>query len=89
MEIKKEAFAGTLESNDLLVQVAPGESGREINIDSKVSLQFFDRIEELVVFTLDKFHVENIVLKITDMGALDFTIQSRVETALFRAGAEK
>ena len=56
MEITKEALCGTLESNDLLVKVAPRE-GLEVVISSEVMRQFGARIREVVEETLKQMNV--------------------------------
>jgi hypothetical protein len=56
MEIKKEAICGTLESNDLLVKVAP-RNGLEVVISSEVMRQFGARIREVVGETLKQMDV--------------------------------
>lgn len=86
MEIKKRAVAGTLESSDVFVDIAPSANGLDINIQSVVFNQFGEQIEQTVLETLKQFGVERAMVKLTDCGALDCTIRARVETALKRAG---
>ena len=58
MEIVKPAVAGTLESSDLMVKVAPAPDGRlEIVIASEVMQQFGRRIREVAEETLGKLGV--------------------------------
>lgn len=84
----KLAQAGSLESNDLLVVIKkkPEVTGLKLEIDSIVSNQYYDRINEVVIETLTKFGVRDVVVKIQDRGALDCTIRARIETACKRFG---
>ena len=84
MDIIKTAKAGTFESNDIYVVIAPNQ-GIKIEIESPVMAQFGDRIREVIEETLQTNNVKNIYVKAQDKGALDFTIRARVETALNRA----
>jgi citrate lyase subunit gamma (acyl carrier protein) len=83
MEILKEAMAGTLESNDLQVKVAPGES-LEVVISSEVMRQFGAQIRKVVEETLQKQGVTRGQIVIEDKGALDCTIRARVQAAILR-----
>lgn len=86
MNIEKVAKAGTLESNDILIMVSPNSNG-EINIDleSIVIKQFGDQIKKTILEKLKELDIESVNIKAQDKGALDFTIKSRVETAIKRA----
>jgi len=84
MVIIRAASAGSLESNDLLVQVAPGENGREIRIKSPVLKLFRGRIQDQAELLLDEMDIHDVIIDINDMGALDFVIRARIETALMR-----
>jgi citrate lyase subunit gamma (acyl carrier protein) len=84
MEIKKEALCGTLESNDLLVKVAPRED-LEVVVSSEVMRQFGARIREVVEETLQKMGVVRGQVVIEDKGALDCAIRARVQGAVLRA----
>jgi citrate lyase subunit gamma (acyl carrier protein) len=83
MEIKKEAICGTLESNDLLVKVAP-RNGLEVVISSEVMRQFGARIREVVGETLKQMDVSQGQFVIEDKGALDCAIRARVQAAVLR-----
>ncbi len=86
MVINKAARAGTLESSDIYIMVQPNESnGIEIQLDSIVLKQFGGQIENVIRETLKELEVENIKIIANDRGALDFTIKSRLETAVKRA----
>lgn len=86
MEIVKAAKAGTLESSDILVMVAPNSNrGIELELESVVLKQFGDDIRHTIFDKLKELNVQNIKIKAEDKGALDYTIRARVETAVKRA----
>jgi citrate lyase subunit gamma (acyl carrier protein) len=87
VRISKDAMAGTLESSDLIVKVAPRDIGREVVIISSVMSQFGDQINEVVTDALDKLGLSAGEIVIEDKGALDCTIRARVQAAVLR-GAE-
>jgi citrate lyase subunit gamma (acyl carrier protein) len=84
MEIVKTASAGTLESSDVFVEVAPGKGGVEVELESVVQLQFGEAIEAVVRDVLAENGVNNAAVRVTDRGALECVIRARVETALLR-----
>jgi citrate lyase subunit gamma (acyl carrier protein) len=90
MKVIKEAIAGTLESSDVLVKVAPhGKGAREIVIHSEVIKQFGKQINRVVTDTLDKLSVDEGSIVIEDKGALDCVIRARVQAAVLRgAGSD-
>lgn len=82
----KTAFAGTLESGDVLIQIVPSEeAGLKINLDSTVAYQFGDQIKKVIAETLKDLGIENAMVNATDKGALDCTIRARVTAAAVRA----
>ena len=83
MEIKN-AVAGTLESGDILVQIAPGD-GLQVELQSSVAAQFGRQIKALITETLTGLGIDNAYVKATDKGALDCTIRARVTAAAVRA----
>lgn len=87
MEIIKEAIAGTLESNDVLVRVAPRETGLDVVISSEVMRQFGAQIRRVVDETLARMKVTRGTVLLEDKGAFDCTIQARLQAAVLR-GAE-
>jgi len=88
MKIIKEALAGTLESSDLMVKVAPSPGGGvELVLNSEVIRQFGAQIERVVRDTLAKLDLESGIVVIEDKGALDCAIRARVQAAVLR-GAE-
>ncbi|HVN85866.1 MAG TPA: citrate lyase acyl carrier protein [Candidatus Binatia bacterium] len=90
MNVIKEAIAGTLESSDLLVKVAPGrDATREIVIRSAVMQQFGKQIRRIVEETLDALSITTASITIEDKGALDCVIRARVQAAVLRASETK
>ena len=85
MKIVRQAVAGTLESSDLMVKVAPREEGLEIALQSEVIFQFGSQIEHVIRDTLSKLGVTDGLFIIEDKGALDCVVRSRVQTAVQRA----
>lgn len=79
------ASAGTYESSDCNITVEKSDT-LEINIESIVFDQFGDQIREVIVNTLNQHNIPNIKVDIFDKGALDYTVKSRLETALKRGG---
>lgn len=85
MEIKN-AVAGTLESGDIMVRIAPAETkGLHIELDSTVAAQFGRQIREVVAETLKGLGVEDAEVNVVDKGARDCTIRARVTAAAVRA----
>lgn len=85
MEIKKPALAGTLESSDVQIMIAPGHSGITIALESDVKKQFGDAIITCVKAVLSDYNITSAHLKIIDKGALDLVIRARMITAVQRA----
>lgn len=80
----KNSMAGSLESNDVLIELYENESGRIIELESVVKVQFEDAILKTVNQVLDEYHLNNIKVVINDKGALDYTIKARMKTAILR-----
>lgn len=85
MELKKTAMAGTVESNDILITVEPGDDGINIELESPIKKQFGKQMERVIQETLKTLDVTNVNVKAVDKGALDFVISARVKAAVFRA----
>ncbi len=82
----KNASAGTLESGDIFVQIAPTESeGINIELESSVAYQFGNQIKSVITETLHGLGINDASIKATDKGALDCTIRARVTAAAVRA----
>ena len=70
MEVKN-AFAGTLESGDILVQITPSEEeSLQIDLDSTVEYQFGGQIRKVIKETLENLGVKKAHVKANDKGAL-------------------
>ncbi|HOO43820.1 MAG TPA: citrate lyase acyl carrier protein [Bacillota bacterium] len=79
----KIGIAGSKESNDCFVTVK--ESDRTtIVIDSVVAAFFYDQIKSTIEETLKELNVENVYVSVEDKGALDYTIKSRLISAIRR-----
>ncbi|WLI76740.1 citrate lyase acyl carrier protein [Kosakonia sp. H02] len=85
MKIVREALAGTLESSDLMVKIAPAESELEVVVHSEVIKQFGDQIRKVVNETLRAMEVRQGLIIIEDKGALDCVIRARLQSAVLRA----
>lgn len=85
MELK-DAYAGTLESGDIFIQISPSENdGLNISLDSSVMYQFGGQIKKVITETLKEQGITKANVKATDKGALDCTIRARVTAAAVRA----
>lgn len=87
MQITKDAIAGTLESSDAQVRIAPA-STLEIELNSSVGKQFGDDILATIKDVLAKFEVTAAQVIVEDKGALDCVLRARLKAALFRATDE-
>jgi citrate lyase subunit gamma (acyl carrier protein) len=85
MKINKPSRAGSIESNDIFISLHPNDGKIEIQLESKVKKQFGKRIEKIIRETLKEAGVDQVLLVAKDSGALDYTIKSRVLTAVSRA----
>jgi citrate lyase subunit gamma (acyl carrier protein) len=88
LEIQQESVAGTLESSDIMIQLSPGASGIEIDLESIVEKQFGREIRRAIIETLNSLEVKNVRVRAVDKGALDCVIRARVKTAVYRASGE-
>jgi|AntAceMinimDraft_18_1070375.scaffolds.fasta_scaffold01835_3 citrate lyase subunit gamma (acyl carrier protein) len=79
----KVGVAGSKESNDCLVTVKENNK-TEIVIDSVVAAFFYDQIKAAVEETLKEMKIENVLVTVEDKGALDYTIKSRLISAIKR-----
>ncbi|APG19771.1 citrate lyase acyl carrier protein [Kosakonia radicincitans DSM 16656] len=85
MKIVREALAGTMESSDLMVKIAPAEGELEVVVHSEVIKQFGDQIRKVVNDTLRAMAVHQGLIIIEDKGALDCVIRARLQSAVLRA----
>lgn len=88
MEIKREAMAGTLESSDIMVTVAPAAAGVQIELNSSVEQYYGDSIRATMQKVLAELGVTQATVTAVDHGALDCTIRARMTTAVKRACKE-
>jgi citrate lyase subunit gamma (acyl carrier protein) len=79
--------AGTLESSDIMITVAPAAAGDGISIEltSPVAKQYGARIREVILQILAAEGINDLIVNASDKGALDCTIRARLKTALSRA----
>jgi citrate lyase subunit gamma (acyl carrier protein) len=77
--------AGTIESNDIMITIAPGENGIVIDLISPVHNQYGKQIVTVIEDTLTELGIVDAVVMANDKGALDCTIKARVQTAVMRA----
>ena len=83
----KPAQAGTIESTDILILLAPAQEGAglQVELNSPTMQQYGEHIKNLIVQTLKDQSIEDAVVHANDKGALDCTIEARVKTAIKRA----
>ena len=88
--MKEKAWAGTMESSDIYVEVMPlaAGSGIDLEVNSVVYAQFGDAIEATILDTLKTLEIEDMKVIVNDRGAVDCTIKARVETAVRRLTEE-
>ncbi len=79
----KIGVAGTVESNDCLITVEESDE-LEISIESIVMEFFGEQIKKVIVDTLSELKIKTIKVTCNDKGALDYTIKSRLVTAIKR-----
>ncbi len=86
-KLQTTAQSGTLESSDIMILLAPGESGAGIQIEliSPVKQQFGDHIKRMIEQTIESHGIKDSVVHANDKGALDYTIIARVKSAIMRA----
>ena len=85
MELKN-AFAGTLGSGDIMIQIIPSDAdGLDIRLESSVAYQFGEQIKKVIRETLEQQGINKATVTATDKGALDCTIRARVTAAAVRA----
>ncbi len=85
MELKQPAMAGTLESSDVMVKVFPSDEGVDLELNSTVISQYGEQIRKVILETINELGVSNVKLFVDDRGAIDLTIRSRVQCAIYRA----
>lgn len=85
--VLKPAQAGTLESSDIMVSIAPAPEGSGIQLDlvSAAMHQYGEHIRTLIGFILKEHGVTDAAVQANDKGAVDCVIEARVKTAILRA----
>ncbi|MDY0024060.1 MAG: citrate lyase acyl carrier protein [Candidatus Izemoplasmatales bacterium] len=78
-----KGIAGSKESNDCLVTIESSDK-TTIEIKSIVGPFFYDQIYKVVEDSLKEKDIKNVKVLVEDKGALDYTIKSRVLTAIER-----
>ncbi|KRM30605.1 hypothetical protein FC83_GL001741 [Agrilactobacillus composti DSM 18527 = JCM 14202] len=89
MQLKHKAIAGTLESSDAQIILAPNDGGLHIDLTSSVYEQYGTQIKQLLQQVCHRLNIENANIRVVDKGALDCTLKARLETAYFRAIDQK
>lgn len=91
VKLLQPAQAGTVESTDILVMLAPAEAGTGIQVElsSPTMQQYGDHIKSLIVKTLAEQGVQDALVHANEKGALDYTIEARVKTAIKRAAGQR
>ena len=84
MKILKCAFAGTMESSDVYVEIEPCESGLNIILNSVVEEQFGEKIKSVVLEVLAENSITCANVRVVDRGALECVIRARTEAAVLR-----
>ncbi|MHA1912626.1 MAG: citrate lyase ACP [Candidatus Kariarchaeaceae archaeon] len=89
MDIVQTVKAGTLESGDILITIAPHDSKLIIELETPVDALYGEKIKQEILDFLTEFEVNTGVIKAIDKGALKYTVLARMETALNRACLEE
>jgi citrate lyase subunit gamma (acyl carrier protein) len=85
MNIMHTATAGTLESSDIQITLAPGGDGIDIDLTSDVIKQFGEQIKATITGVLNDYGIDSATVKAVDKGALDIVIKARTVAAVQRA----
>jgi len=88
MKPKRDSIAGSLESSDVLVTIAPSaETTVDLQIESIVIKQYGKRIRAVAEELVAAAGLSAAKVRIQDRGALECTLRARMETAIARATA--
>lgn len=83
MKINQPAVAGTLESGDVMIRIAPLDTQDiDLQINSSVEKQFGDAIRTTILDVLARYNVRGVQLNVDDKGALDCILRARLEALL-------
>lgn len=89
MKLIKPALAGTLESSDIQITIAPNPGqGIQIELESVVKAQFGDAIENTVHQVLQQMDVTEAHVQLVDKGALDCVIRARLQCAICQSAQQ-
>jgi len=84
--VKCYAHAGSLESGDVLVHVAPAsDETLSVQIKSKVAPRFLNSMQSSVREVAKELGIMYAAVEVVDSGALDFVLRARVTTAIKRS----
>lgn len=90
MKINQPAVAGTLESGDVMIRIAPLDTQDiDLQINSSVEKQFGDAIRTTILDVLARYNVRGVQLNVDDKGALDCILRARLEALLARASVSQ
>lgn len=86
-KLLKTAQAGTVESTDVLITLSPAEEGTGLQVElvSPTMQQFGVHITNLIKQVLQESGIKDAKIHANEKGAMDYTIEARVKTAIARA----
>ncbi len=79
----KHLSVGTLESSDCLITLTSSKT-LKITIETPLKDAFYDHIHSLIHRIAKNHKITKLHIILQDKGALDFTIEARLKTALER-----
>ena len=82
----KKVSAGTSEKGDVIIEIEPDPEKRGVSVNLKqLKISLFDkRIEEVLLQHCKTLGISDIIIHISDFGALDFTLRARLEAAIIK-----
>lgn len=86
-KLLKTAQAGTVESTDIFVALSPADPGTGLKIElvSPTMQQYGEHIINLITKILEDHNISDAVVHANEKGAMDYTIEARLKTAIARA----
>ncbi len=88
MKINQPAVAGTLESGDVMIRIAPLDTQDiDLQINSSVEKQFGDAIRTTILDVLARYNVRGVQLNVDDKGASYCILRARLEKPCWHAPA--
>lgn len=82
--LQQAATAGFDEKNDVLITVEPIASGVEVELTSKVMVQYGEHIKQFIADVVKEAGYDGVKVTAQDKAAWDYTIKARVLGALER-----